>query len=271
MRLKEVLFLIPTLCAYGFEKTPWLEFPYEFHFRSTFEESYYSSIDRAYPNRSQYQNSFNEELRFNLGVSTLSYFEAQIETEFFQTKATTLTLESVGAQLRWQILDDIQGDPFSVTIGGLLRFVPDHALKDPYVPYAGLINFEGSFCIGKEFDEAFDWTKRVYLDLSIGQAIQGAPYLEADLVFQLHRMHHLFGVFMESYFGFAHKKSINLNTFHGYGDIGHQSVDLGVEYSYLFDIWGVFSIQARYRPYAFAFPKNQASIELRYDFPFSIL
>ncbi len=265
--------VVPFFLSYAliaFEESPWLDFPYEFHFRPDFKESYYTKINQGHPHKITYQNSWNEQLNLNLGVTTLSLVELQIEGEFFQTKATRFTFESIGAQVRTQCLDDIQGDIVSLTIGSSFRFVPDHALKDPYVPYHQLVNFEGNLSLGKEFDQAFEWTKRSYLFLGAGIANQSAAYLKANAYFEMHRMHHLFGTFLKSYFGFGSKKFIDLNDFHGYGNINHQSLDFGLIYRYLFDIYGSLSIECAYRLYAYAFPKNFTSVEIRYNFPFSI-
>jgi hypothetical protein len=254
----------------AFEESPWLDFPYEFHLRSAFKESYYSTIADAVISEGKYEHSWNEEFNLNIGVSTMSMLDLQLEGEFFQTKATTFTLESLGALIRSQIMDDIQGDPFSCTIGTSIRYVPDHALFDPYVPYQGLFNFEANIAFGKEFDEAFDWTKRMTLFLATGLATQGSAYLRFNSSFELHRVNHLFGAVLKTCFGFGGERTVDLQDFHGYGRIRHQSIDLGLNYSYLFDIYGTLSIEALYRVYAFAFPKNFTSIEIRYNFPFSI-
>jgi hypothetical protein len=270
MKLKLPTALLMTSCLFSLEESPWLEFPYEFHFKTTFLESYYSEIQGATFQKKDYRNSWNEQFNLELAVTTLSMLDIALEGEFFQTKATSFTLESLASQLRWQVLDDIQGDPFSVALGGNLRFVPDHALRDPYVPYQGLINFEALLAVGKEFDVAFDWTKRFYVLSAVGIAIQGAPYLRVDARFDMHRKNHLFALLLNTNFGFGQKDSIDFDHFHGYADIWHQSLDLGVAYAYLFDIYGKLGIELSYRPYAKNFPKNFSKIEIRYDFPFSI-
>lgn len=256
--------------AFGFEQTPWVDFPYEFQLRTSFFESYYSAISDSYPFEAKYKNSFNEELKLNIGVATLSQVDFQIESEFFQSKATTFTLESIGFFVRSQVLDDVQGDWISATIGTSIRYVPDHALHDPFVPYHNLFNFEGNLALGKEFDEAFDWTKRGSVFFAVGIATQSAAYIKFDGLFEFHRMSHLFGCFFKSYFGLGNKKQIDLAQFHGYGKYMHQSVDVGLCYKYLFDIYGALSIEASYRFYAFAFPENETAIEIRYQLPFSV-
>ena len=270
MKKQIPLALILTSSLFALEESPWLEFPYEFHFKTAFSESYYSEIQGATYPRKRYENSWNEQLNLGLSVTTMSLLDIELEGEFFQTKATSFTLESLALQLRWQLLDDIQGDPFSLTLGGNTRFVPDHALHDPYVPYQGLINFEALMSIGREFDVAFDWTKRFFLFSALGIANQGAPYLKIDAQFDVHRKSHLFAFLIKTNFGFGQKDRVPVDHFHGYSAIWHQSVDLGVAYQYLFDIYGKLGIELSYRPYAKNFPKNFSKVEIRYDFPFSI-
>jgi hypothetical protein len=270
MKLPLSLSLLAVGKLLAFEEIPWIDFPYEFQFRTAFSESYYSEIAQASLKKSQYENSFNEKLSLNLGVATLSQFDFQVETEFFQSKATHFTLQSLGAFIRSQVLDDIQGDLVSLTLGTSIRYVPDHALKDPIVPYQNLINFEANLALGKEFDIAFDWTKRFAIFTAVGIANDSGSYLKVNFLFDWHRRHHLFGLFAKSYFGFGTHKTVNIPQFHGYGNIRHQSIDVGATYRYLFDIYGSLSIDLFYRVYAFCFPKNETAIELRYQFPFSI-
>ena len=270
--MKKIIFSIPLFInlLVAFEESPWVDFPYEFHFKSAWKESYYSKIANSYNQTSKYKNSVNEQLNLALSVSTISLLDVQLESEFFQTKATNFTLESLGVQVRKQLFDDIQGDLVSLTLGGLFRFVPDQALKDPYVPYQNLVNFEANFSLGKEFDEAFEWTKRFYTFFSCGIANIGSPYIRSKTVFEIHKGHHLFGWILDGNFGLEGKRSVNLENFHGYGSVRHQTLDIGVTYDYLFDIYGKVSAAFFYRLYAFAAPKNQAAIEFKYDLPFSI-
>jgi len=268
--IKKVIFVaLASIQLAAFEESPWLDFPYEFHFRSSIEGSYYSSINDG-QKVSCYTHSFNEQLNLNLGVVTLSQIDLQLEMEAFKTKATTGSLESLGAQCRYQLLDDIQGDPISLTFGASFRFVPDHALNDPYTPYHELLNLEGTVCIGKEFDQVFNWVKRTFLLLGAGMANTGSPWARFNSLFEMHRQHHVFGAFLQGYFGFGSTHHVNVNHFHGYAKIAHQSIDVGLLYRYLFDIWGTLSIELSYRPYAQSFPSNFSKIEIRYNLPFSL-
>jgi hypothetical protein len=260
--------LAPPLMS--FEESPWLNFPYEVHFSSAVDQSYYASLAGDHSQTNRYENSWNTQLNLNLSVATLSLYDVEVEGEFFSTSATSFTLESAAIQMRKQILDDIQGDVVSLTLGANLRFVPTHALKDPYVPYQGLLNLEVSGSMGKEFDNGSDWIRRFYVLIAPGVANRGAFYLRADGRFDWHQKSHTVGVLLNSLLGFGNTHTVDWSNFQGYGQIWHQAIDLGVIYTYHFDLYGALSFALTYRPYAMNVPRHLTRGEIRYELPFSV-
>lgn len=265
-------FLLGASCLLqAFEEEPWYDYPLEIHFRPSYLIAYYSSIN-GLTQPSSYQ-SLNQVLTANFGFTTMSQFDVQIESEILlKTKMLDPTLMSVGIQGRYLILDDVEGDPLSVSLGVNMRYVPDHVRQDPFCPYHNLMNFETHAALGKEFDHLERWTYRAFAIASIGIANQGAMWVKGLGAFAMHSKDEKHeGIFtVDSYFGFGSRHFIDLNDFHGYYNIWHQNVDLSALYRYKFDIWGALSFCLGYRPYALDYPVHETYFILKYDLPFSI-
>lgn len=256
------------LCGFAFEQSPWVDSPYLFRFRPSLEVSYFPGVNGGSPSSF---SSLNEDLNLNLGVATMSRYEIQLETDFFHSKMRSFNFESVALQLRNQFMDDIAGAPISLTLGGSYRFVPMHRLHDVAMPYHYLHNFELVSSIGKEWSSPPNWIVRSYGLLAVGIANQGSPWIKANLLIEgaIAKRHEIAAI-VESYFGFGFKNQIDIDTFSGYYNVAHRSIDVGLRYAYEFDIYGTLSAKASYRVYAHAYPENLVSILLEYSFPFSL-
>ncbi|MCF7852870.1 MAG: hypothetical protein K9M07_06485 [Simkaniaceae bacterium] len=270
MRKKAFLIaLLLTLRAFSFENQPWFPFPYEFHFIPSYFISYFSSVQGGY-NPYSY-NSWNQVIAANLEFNTMSQFDTQIEVECFNTSKTNMTLLSSGIQGRYLLFDDIQGDPVSLAVGLNFRYVPDHALTDPFCPYHNIVNFEAVGSVGKEFDHLQYWVYRLYALAALGQANQGAPWIKGSASVELNGRYNRnqCAILVDSYFGFGSRREVNINQFHGYGSIWHQSVDVSAIYRRNFQVWGTLSFELGYRVYAENYPRNQIGFLIKYNLPFS--
>ena len=269
-KLLVLIFLLSGVGVSAFENQPWFAYPYEFHFRTELDLSYYTSVEGGIPPVND--SSWNQVLTGNLGVNTLSQFDTQIEVAGFNTTRTTATLLSAGIQERYQFLDDITGDPISLAVGVNFRFVPGHSLTDPYCPYHGIANFEANIALGKEFDHLQFWVYRFYAIGAVGMANKGSPWARGFASFEFNGKENKnqCGVNLDSYFGFGDQTSVNVAQFDSYANIRHQSVDLSAFYRRAFESWGALSIQLGYRVYAENYPQNLIGLQIKYDLPFSV-
>ncbi len=267
--MKKLLWIMALpLCGFAFDQTPWLDSPYLFRFRPSFELSYFPKVNNATPSSF---SSWNEDLNLNLGVATMSRYEIQVESDFFHSRMRSFNFESIALQLRNQFMDDIAGAPVSLTLGGSYRFVPRRRLMDVAMPYHYVHNFELVSSIGKEWAAPPYWVARTYGVLAVGIANQGSPWIKAKLLVEGAIAHqHQIAAIIDGYFGLGYKNHININTFTGYYNVAHRSVDLGLRYAYQFAVYGLLGVTASYRVYAHAYPANRASLMLEYSLPFSL-
>jgi len=262
------LFLFP-LPLLAFEVDPWFSPIAELQFRPSYSYRFYPSVDQAV-NPSHY-SSHDHILDLNLGVSFLPHWDAQLELDFSNTRKVSWGAQRAGLQLRYLWLDDVAGDIVSLTTGLVYFYVPTRNMRDVSSPYHATSNFELGIAAGKEIDKIYDWIFRFYGFVGVGIANRGSPWVRPLLSFESKfKKKHKVQLFSEGYFGLAHRQKVNINRFSGYGKIHHQSVDIGANYNYHFDIWGSITLQYSYRIFAKAFPRHASTFTLKYTLPFSV-
>lgn len=262
------LFFFPAI-AFAFVVDPWMTTVGELQFRSAYSYRYYPSVDRGF-NPSSY-NSHDHFIDLNLGVQFWPRWEAQIETDFLSTRKLDWGTQRVGGQIRYQLLDDVAGDLVSLTLGGQIFYVPTRTLRDVSSPYHAQGNFELGLAVGKEIDQLYHWICRFWGFLGAGIANRGSPWLRPLLAIETKIAEsHKFKLFSEGYFGFGDKNRVDIDHFKGYARIEHRSIDIGLNYTYLFKIWGALGLEYTYRVYAYAFPHHAQTMRIEYRLPFSI-
>ncbi|HRD55367.1 MAG TPA: hypothetical protein PLC42_03115 [Parachlamydiaceae bacterium] len=197
-------------------------------------------------------------------------YAAEVELVAAATRAQNFNLDHLKLTGRYQILDDIVEDPVSMVVGFSLIEAGRPALHDLSSFHHGLLELELHAAIGKEISYGEFWLKRYFALFAIGFG-QGSPWLRAECSYaQNYCELHQFEVFLASLFGLG-GKSLRVASFHGYGSIRHQSVDVGLKYSYLLEnVGGVLSLDYSYRIYAMNFPKNANRLCLTFFYPFGL-
>lgn len=271
--MKKILIAILSFYAVSvysdFIQSPWLGNFLEFHFRPSFKYRHYNDVSRGF-NPEDYSSS-DRFTNFDLAVAFLPDWDFQAGIEFADTRKQSFGTQSAAIQARYQWLNDISGDPVSLTTGLQIRWVSHRSLKDVSCVYSSDWNFELINSIGKEFPNVYSWNFRTFATLGIGQGNNGRPYLNSILAFiGAFRYHHRLKVFADSYFGFGHERFIDVSKFDGYGRVFHQSIDLGLGYYYFISqSWGTIAVNYSYRVFAKAFPSRANTFIIKYDFPFS--
>ena len=76
-------------------------------------------------------------------------------------------------------------------------------------------------------------------------------------------------IFFHSLMGLG-DKNLNLCHFKGYGAIAHRSIDIGMQYSYLFENLSKLHLKYAYRVYAKNFPLNSQCFTIEYCYDFAL-
>lgn len=264
----KLVVLIPlTLCA--LEKKPWFGNLLECQLDSAFTYSRYHQIQNACV---PFTHPINDYLvYFDLGIAPASDWAVDVDMELAQTPERSFGVQSYAGQFRMLWLDDVIGQACSLVTGVSARGVTPKSVRDVNSPYHSYFNAEVNMAIGKELVEnAPFWRVRSYLFAAVGMANKGSPWTRGNFYLDVNaRDRHQWSFFAESYFGFGSQRLVNVDNFHGYAKIHHQSVDVGLAYRYGLGRWGLLSVEYARRVFARSFPENVNFFTLRYQLPFS--
>lgn len=261
------LFLLNTFCVSGTEYQPWLGNFYEFEVRSSAKYQGYKRLSSGSNLRKYSSNDVF------LNLSLINARPPALGGELEITQARTRKQRGNIDQLKltgrfvWQ--DDVAGDPISLTTGLSYAQAFRHGLKDVSSFHHGFSNAELFASIGKESppNESI-WGSRWWSVVAIGVAERGSPWFRLNVdyekrLFEKHEMR----AFLHSLWGIGGQK-LRVDDFHGYGPVRHQSIDLGLRYTYLLDYYGSGSLEYSYRVYAYNFPSyaHQVYVQILYTF-----
>lgn len=255
--------------AFALETKPWLGNVYGFDFESAFTYSRYRKVEGASKQLKGASNDYD--IFLDLGFTPAAAVDVRAEIEFAETPRQPFNWRSAAMQARYQWLDDISGDPVSLTTGFNFRGVPKHSLRDVSCPYASSANFELTVSIGKEWSVGPEWVMRTYGYATVGMANRGFPWTQELLMWQFNwqDVHALF-LFAEGDFGFGDKQHVNVKHFHGWANIQHSSIDIGAAYRYRINIWGTITFSYAHRVFAHNFPEQVNFFTIAYFLPFSL-
>lgn len=255
--------------AFALQTQPWLGNQYEFDFESIFVYSRYHKVEGASKQLKSPSNDYD--LFFDVGFTPYPTFDIRAEIEFAETPRQSFNWRSAAIQGRFQWLNDIAGDPISLTTGLNFRAVPHHSLRDVSCPYASYANYELTVSLGKEWSKQKMWTMRTYGYATVGIANHGSVWTQELVTWQFNWQDtHALCVFAVGDFGFGGKKHVNVHHFNGWGEFQHQSIDLGIAYRYQINIWGTLTLSYAHRVFAHHFPEHVNFFLLSYYLPFSL-
>lgn len=268
---KGVLLLASALpqLAFALGQEPWYGEYLEIHFVPSYEYNFFNRINQASP---QLKKNYNTHIaRALFDVTVPAELNWQVELEYGATSSVSFGYRSVACQLRRLWLDDVCGDPISLSTGISYRDASSRMRKAFSTPYHGRCNFEAHLSLGKEWSRGPHWFFRASGIFAVGQATIGKPWLRGDLLFLGNCSdRHYFTLYEYSYFGLGQQTEVDTKNFTGWGHIAHRSIDLGASYVYAFDLWGNLRFDYRYRVFAKSYPEGVNTFLVTYTLPFSL-
>lgn len=257
------------LAGAAFEESPWLGQPLEFRWDMAYTYSQYSKVqDALIPLR---HTSHDHLFVFGIDAPLSEFWDTGIELEITDTPRETWRTRSFGAEIRRLWLNDIEGDFITLTTGAIFRYVPLVPIQDISTPYHYRFNYELNAAVGKEWEQEGFWRFRTFGFFGAGIANRGSPWIRADLAVGFNQEERFqYELFTRTYWGFGEQKEVNIEHFHGYARIHHQSIDLGVNLRYILEVWGSFSFEYAHRVYARSFPESVNFFTVRYQLPFCL-
>jgi hypothetical protein len=276
LRLVLLLFgiIFPTI-GFTTEYEPWLGNFGELEWRSDMRFQTYHHLlegDKARPYAS-------DDLFLETGLGTTIFnFGLEVEAIGANTRRQS-GIDQIKATIRYNWFNDVAGDPLSLMTGFSFDQCSVDALHDPSSFHHGRAEAECFVSMGKEFaydfydDLLYDaaWSSRVWAMGAIGASPdKGSPWCRATLAYEKRFLQkHQLKLFVNGLYGYG-GRNLDLDDFHGYGPLRHESVNVGFRYSYLIDLFGTASLEYSNRVYARNFPANVSQIMLQVLYPFGL-
>ena len=254
---------------FSLELKPWFDPMFELQSRVATIGQLYTFVDTKEGLKKHPAGNFFLDLEF---YSTLwQNWSVEVEAVTAATRHRTFGPDTLSLTGRYLWLDDVVGDPLSLTTGVTLYKVFKPARRDLSVFHHGGIEAELHAAVGKEASCLGRWRSRVWAVAGFGIGDLGSPWMRADAHWE-HRwcdLHQL-RLSLLSILGLGQRSLKHLDHFHGYGPIQHHSVDAGVRYTYLFDHGIALNAEYAFRLYARNCPAYVHFILVILDYPVSL-
>lgn len=251
------------------EFSPWLSRDFEIETRGTILYQNYNHINTGHGRVHRHAN--DQFYTLSADISGLNW-SAEIETTLANTHSQRPALDNLRITGRYRLFNDIEDDWLTITPGFTLTKAFKHSVRDVSSFHHGEIEAELTLALGREFSCGAFWQSRWWTVLGVGEGDHGYPWLRGDLNWDYNWWDlQQLRLFAHTLWGLGHKNISNHPFhFHGYGPIRHQSVDLGIRYSYLFEFGGTFSLEYARRVYAHNFPAQANLILAQFLYPFGL-
>lgn len=267
---KLFLTLFLPLSLFAIDLEPWYTPSFEFQSELTW---FYQSYDKVEVWDSSIPYKSNDNFaKARLGMSILDTYDIQVEVVGGETRAHSFNFDHVSLTLRYLLMDDVEGDLFSLVVGATGIHANKQAVDDVSSFHHGQSEGELHVSIGKEIPRWDTWSSHWWLVGAVGCADQGSPWVRGNAYaeYQLPTRNLFIRFFGESLWGLGGKNITNITHFKGYGDIKHQSVDAGFRVTYRTDYCGSFYLQYARRFLARNYPKNTNLLTISYVYPFGL-
>lgn len=268
MKKLAFIFSIFICSLQALEVEPWLGEIYEFHFLSSYSYSFYSSVEGS--TAPLKGTSKDHLLYFDLEFPFSPDWACDADLQFVDTPRQSFSYRAAALQLRYLWLDDIVGDPVSLTTGFNLRYTSSRSLHDVSCPYHANVDFQANFSIGKEFDQFEFWRLRIWGYGNLGIANRGSPWMSAILGLEGNfDERHKWGIYADGRHGFGRRTWINISDFNGYAKIRYKAIDIAFQYGYRFGVYGTLKAAYSRRLLAKRYPQRMNTFLISYLLPFS--
>lgn len=259
--------LLLPLFAMATELKPWFSTPLELQPKATYVNQLFHSVDT--PHRHKKYPSDDHFLLLSLSAA-YDVYSVEVETTLADTRHRSFGVADISLTGRYQIRNDVIGDPASIVAGVTVEQVFKQARKDVGNFYHGGIQAEAHLAVGRETVCWQFWRSRWWGVGGVGVADTGSPWLRLDLGWDHNWWdRQQLGVYMLTLWGLGNE-GLDLKGFGGYGPIRHQSVDLGVEYKYHFEFGGIAGLGYGYRVFAQNCPRHVNFFSVSFLYPFGL-
>lgn len=263
-----VLFLLCSAELVSVQNKPWLGnwLEFEASIFQTHAESHTVDTLKGTKHKFLHQDRTTASLEFMPYVD----FSTELELNVAKTQKEPYGFESVKGACRYRLLNDLRGDPVSLTAGLVASLSTPTRVRDLSSTAHGVFEAEARLAIGREFGLQEESYYKAWGLAKGGIASSGAPWIGAEVHLErvFLRNHHI-DLFLRAEKGLSSNKLHHLSDFHSWSRIGYQYEELGIGYRLKEIGLGSFYIEATTRLHARFCPKHTWSARLGFIVPFS--
>lgn len=266
IRIFCILFSLFFSNLFATDLNPWYGRDLEIETNAIFRYQRYYVIKT--PSRNLRYHSNDQFYTVNAGLSAFD-FRAELEATLANTRKQNPAFDNARLTVRYKVWNDILGDFLTLTPGITLTQACKHSVHDLSSFHHGKLEAEFHLAFGREFSCAEFWYRRFWGVVGIGTADVGSPWLRGDFNWEENWCdQQQLRLFILTLWGLGGNNIHCRHSFKGYGPIHHQSIDLGVGYSYLFEFGAKVSLDVTHRVYAYNFPSQANQFVLSVFYPF---
>jgi hypothetical protein len=264
-----LLFLLFFNSIYSTELRPWFGPNLLILWRTEYTYQHYSKINSDKQTISKTaDDSF---LNLSLELSPDPTLDFEVEALLSDTRKRGKGFDCGRITGRYQLMDDILGDPMTLTAGITLTRANHISLHDISSFHHGIMEYEAHLSAGKEFSCEKFWTSRFWGLIGLAVADRGSPWMRIHLAYERNFWDYAdYGIFLRGLFGFGDHNIQFINPFPGYGVIQHRSIEIGGYYRHFIQSFGAHIYgQYAYRVWAHNFPAQTSLLTLGIEIPLS--
>ncbi len=263
-----VLLLLVTDPLFSFQKEPWLGNWLEFVGSLYQEHTQSHSVDTKEGSKEKFLHA--ERTRASLEFMPLEDLSTTLELMLVDTQSKEYGFEAARVGCRYRLLNDLTGDPLSLSCGFITSLSTPKRVKDLSSIEHGVFENELFASFGREFAYHNKSYYKSWGVVKSGIASSGSPWLglEAHFGRVLHGEHYI-DLFFRAEKGLSSHKLHHLNSFHSWSRVGYTYDDVGISYRLKELAYGSFYIEAATRLHARYCPKHTLSVQLGFFIPFS--
>jgi len=264
-----LLFCILSLRLFSLEKQPWLGnwLEFEANLTQTHTESHTVDTTHGIVHKKLYADRTAASLEFMPNEN----LACEVELDLAKTQKKEYGFDAVKAACRYRLMNDLAGDPVSLTAGLTTSLSTPSRVKDMSTLQHGVLDTTLQLAVGREFViHAGDYYKAWALAYS-GLASSGSPWigLEAHWGRVFSHETHAFDLFFRAEKGLSDHKLHKISQFHSYSRLDYQYEELGLCYTYKERGFGSLYIEATTRLHAKYCPRHTWSARVGLLIPFS--
>lgn len=264
LRFFALLLLLPSLC-FATDRSPWTGNPFEFVSRVRYTFETFNKIEQIpFHTDNHYLNLAL------LGTGWPSFdLEGQIQVAYTPYSGFFFDYGEMAGRYVW--LDDVAGEPLTVTTALAVFGASKRSVLDPSTPVTGQVGGELQALIGKEWSLCGDWISRHWLMGAVGLAHQSSGWLRWRVATERHFcLCHTVWIDVGGRIGLGDHPMPAIEQFTGYGPIDYRSIDLRAGYRRDVGNCGEIELSYLYRLYSENFPDQLHRVAVEILIPFSL-